>query len=71
MKDLGDATALRRSPELFCDGVPQTLARWPNEGFVKTGEILGTDTFKVWNSIQGCRDGKFRYVEDRPARWAR
>jgi len=67
--DLGDATALRRRPELFVDGVPQTLARWPNEGFVKTGEILGTDTFKVWNSIQGCRDGKFRYVEDRPGRW--
>lgn len=67
--DLGDATALRQRPELFCDGVPQTLARWPNEGFVKTGEILGKDTFKVWNSIQGCRDGKFRFVEDRPARW--
>jgi hypothetical protein len=67
--DWGDATALRRRPELFVDGRPQTLARWPNEGFVKTGEILGTDTFKVWNTIEGCRDGKFRYVEDRPSRW--
>ena len=67
--DWGDATALRRQPELFVDGKPQTLARWPNEGFVKTGEILGTDTFKVWNTIEGCRDGKFRYVEDRPSRW--
>jgi len=67
--DLGDATALRKRPELFCDGAPQTLARWPNEGFVKTGEVLGTDTFKVWNRIDGCRDGKFKFVEDRPARW--
>jgi hypothetical protein len=67
--DLGDATALRRRPELFADGVPQTLARWPNEGFVKTGDILGADTFTVWNSIKGCRDGKFQYVEDRPSRW--
>ncbi|MBP7050550.1 MAG: right-handed parallel beta-helix repeat-containing protein [Phycisphaerae bacterium] len=67
--DLGDATALRRRPELFVDGVPQTLARWPNEGFVKTGEILGTDTFTQWGTIQGCKDGKFRYVEDRPSRW--
>jgi len=69
VKDLGDATALRGRPELFVNGAPQTLARWPNEGFVKTGEILGTDTFKVWNRIEGCRDGKFRYVEDRPSGW--
>jgi len=69
IEDWGDATALRRRPELFVDGVPQTLARWPNEGFVRTGDILGTDTFKVWNTIDGCRDGKFTYVEDRPSRW--
>ncbi len=67
--DFGDATALRRSPELFCGGVPQTLARWPNEGFIKTGEVLGKETFKVWNTIPGCKDGKFRYLEDRPNRW--
>ncbi len=67
--DWGDATALRRRPELFVNGVPQTLARWPNEGFIKTGEILGQDRFKVWNSIEGCRDGKFHYLEDRPNRW--
>ena len=67
--DLGDATALRGRPELFVDGAPQTLARWPNEGFVMTGEVLGTDTFKIWNRIDGCRDGKFRYVEERPSRW--
>jgi hypothetical protein len=69
VKDWGDATALRGRPELFCDGVPQTLARWPNEGFVKTGEILGKETFKVWNTIAGCKDGKFAYLEDRPSRW--
>ena len=69
IEDWGDATALRGRPELFADGEPQTLARWPNEGFVKTGNILGTDTFKVWNSIEGCRDGRFQYVEDRPSRW--
>ena len=69
IEDLGDATALRRSPELFVNGKPQTLSRWPNEGFVKTGEILGKDTFKVWNRIEGCRDGKFGYIEDRPGQW--
>ncbi len=67
--DWGDATALRRRPELFVNGKPQTLARWPNEGFVKTGDILGQETFKVWNRIDGCRDGKFRYLGDRPSHW--
>ena len=65
----GDATQLRRRPELFVNGQPQTLARWPNEGFVKTGDILGKDRFKVWNSIEGCRDGKFHYLGDRPGQW--
>lgn len=69
VRDFGDATDLRCAPELFIDGVPQTLARWPDEGFVATGEILGTDTFTMWGSIPGCRDGKFRYVEERPGTW--
>ncbi|MBM4090783.1 MAG: right-handed parallel beta-helix repeat-containing protein, partial [Planctomycetes bacterium] len=69
VSDYGDATDLRKAPELFVDGVPQTLARWPNEGFVATGDLLGTDTFTVWGSIQGCRDGRFKYVEDRPSAW--
>ncbi|UCF04058.1 MAG: right-handed parallel beta-helix repeat-containing protein, partial [bacterium] len=69
IEDWGDATALRHCPELFVNGKPQTLSRWPNEGFVKTGEILGKDTFKVWNRIEGCRDGIFGYVEDRPGQW--
>jgi hypothetical protein len=68
-RDWGDATALRKRPELFANGQPQTLARWPNDGFVKTGEILGTNTFKVWNSIAGCKDGRFHFLEDRPATW--
>ena len=66
VRDYGDATDLRRARSCLWMGFPQTLARWPNEGFVKTGELLGTDTFKVWDSIPGCRDGKFRFVEDRP-----
>ena len=69
IEDLGDATALRRCPELFVDGRPQTLACWPNESFVKTGAILGKDTFKIWDRIEGCRDGKFSYVEERPGHW--
>ncbi len=69
LSDFGDATDLRRAPELFIDGHPQQLARWPNEGFVATGEVLGTDTFTVWGTRTGCRDGKFRYLEERPSTW--
>jgi hypothetical protein len=65
----GDPTVLKKRPELFVDGTPQNLARWPNQGFVKTGDILGRDTFKVWNSISGCKDGKFRFIEDRAKHW--
>jgi len=36
--------------------VPQILARWPNEGFVKTGDVVG-------------KEAKFHYVDDRPSRW--
>ena len=67
--DWGDSTDLKKRPELFVNGIPQTLARWPNEGFVETGEILGTNTFKMWGSIPGCKDGKFRFVEDRAKGW--
>jgi hypothetical protein len=65
----GDATDLKHRPELFADGRPQTLARWPNEGFVKTGEVLGKDPIKEGASTTGCRDGVFQFLEDRPRQW--
>lgn len=55
-------------PELFCDGQPMTLARWPNDGFVETGPTFGSGT-------QPARGGKdvgqpiFEYEGDRPSRW--
>lgn len=49
--------------ELFVDGQPMTLARWPNEGFVGIGELIEP----------GSRaDGKpsvFEYLDDRHERW--
>ena len=38
---LGDPVKDRHRPALFCDGVVQTLARYPNEGFVYGGRALG------------------------------
>lgn len=55
--------------ELFVDGEPMTLARWPNEGFVKTGEVPGPLTLKAWDQRPGAPTGRFRFEGDRPARW--
>ncbi len=52
-------------PELFFNGRPLTLARWPNTGFVLTGKV--TDT----GSQQDGRGMDFEYAGDEPARWAK
>lgn len=65
--EYGDATDLKQRPDLLVNGVPQTLARWPNEGFIKTGDVLGTNVIK--EHMGGCKDGVFKYVEDRPSLW--
>jgi parallel beta-helix repeat protein len=69
ISDWGDPTALKHRPELFAHGIAQTLARWPNEDFVKTGEVLGQEPLKEGARVVGCKDGIFRFVETRPATW--
>ncbi|MDO4558416.1 MAG: right-handed parallel beta-helix repeat-containing protein, partial [Planctomycetia bacterium] len=68
--DFGDATTLGKRPELFCDGTPQTLARYPDDGFLKTGEVLGTTKLTSWNG-DGAKEGIFRYEDIRIDRWIR
>ncbi len=55
--------------ELFVDGEPMTLARWPNEGFVKTGEVPGPLTLTAWDRRPGAPTGRFKFESDRPTRW--
>lgn len=55
--------------ELFVDGAAQTLARWPDEGFVKTGEVQGPLTLSAWDRKPGTPVGQFRFEGDRPLRW--
>lgn len=57
--------------ELFIDGEPMTLARWPNEGFVKTGEALGPLSLPAYDQKKGTPEGRFRYEGDRPSRWTK
>jgi len=54
--------------ELFFDDQPQTLARWPNEGFVKITALHGPTEVDV-RGTKGCREPIFEIAEDRAARW--
>ena len=54
--------------ELFFDGRPMTLARWPNDGYRHTGELLGGQPITI-HGHSGDAVGKFRYEGDRPERW--
>lgn len=45
--------------ELYCDGKPMTLARWPNNAWAAIAAVPA-----------GKDSGKFSYSGDRPARWA-
>jgi len=54
--------------ELFFQDQPMTLARWPNEGFVKIVDVLGPTPVDV-RGVKGCREGIFTYDGDRPTRW--
>ena len=66
--DLGDPVKPGERLELFFDDRPMTVARWPNEGFVKVGQTVGDKPFDV-RGRTGNRVGKFTYDYDRPDRW--
>lgn len=54
--------------ELFFNGRPMEVSRWPNDSFVNTGEVLGpTETDK--RGRLHARAGQFIYDGDRPLRW--
>jgi hypothetical protein len=54
--------------ELFFRDEPMTLARWPNQGFVKIQQLLGPTPIDV-RGTKGCKEGMFTYDGDRPKRW--
>ncbi len=49
--------------ELYVDGQPMTIARWPNEGFVRIAELV-----EPGSRDQGVPSA-FRYLDDRHERW--
>ncbi|MFO7937851.1 MAG: right-handed parallel beta-helix repeat-containing protein [Kiritimatiellia bacterium] len=56
--------------ELFCDGKPMCLSRWPNKGFTHIDKVLGKTKFAV-RGLPGCREGIFSCVDDRPKLWTK
>ena len=54
--------------ELFCNGKPMQISRWPNEGFTHIDKALGETKFDV-RGLPGRREGVFSCVDDRPSRW--
>jgi len=54
--------------ELFFDGRALQLARWPNGGYVRTGDVLLDDGHKI-HGRRGSKTGRFAYQCDRPKRW--
>ncbi|NOZ19504.1 MAG: hypothetical protein GXP25_00285 [Planctomycetes bacterium] len=52
--------------DLYFDGKPMQLARWPNKGFVEIGKVhVGEYVPRQRNK----KPGVFEYDGDRPARW--
>ena len=54
--------------QLFFQEKLMTLARWPNEGFVKIVDVLKNEPTQI-HGHKGDKVGKFVYDGDRPKRW--
>lgn len=66
--DFGDVAATGKRLEFFFQDKPMTVARWPNDGFVKIVDLVGGDPMDV-RGTKGDKIGKFTYNGDRPKRW--
>ena len=56
--------------ELFFNGVPMEISRWPNHGFTRIDKVLGKTRIEV-RGVAGCKEGIFSYSGDRPRRWTK
>jgi hypothetical protein len=66
--NLGEVAPNGKKAEVFFNGKPLVLARWPNDDFVKVGDLLGDKPMKT-HGIPGNQVGKFTCEGDRPNRW--
>lgn len=68
LRNLGEPTGDANRLEIFFRDEPMTLARWPNEGFVKIVDTVGGAPYDIRGTV-GDRIGRFVYSGDRPTRW--
>ena len=54
--------------EVFFNDEPMPISRWPNDGFIKIEEMLGS-TIRDVRGTKSCVEGIFQYEGDRPKRW--
>jgi hypothetical protein len=66
--DFGGVVPDGKRGELFFNDQSLTLARWPNQGFVKIVAVTGGRPVDVRGTV-GDEIGKFTYDGDRPSRW--
>ncbi|MCL2118372.1 MAG: right-handed parallel beta-helix repeat-containing protein [Planctomycetaceae bacterium] len=54
--------------ELFFDGKPMQVARYPNEGFIKITGLLNEEPVEI-HGAKGDKIGKFHFEDSRVNRW--
>lgn len=66
----GSGRGFKTSPllELYFNGQPMPLSRWPNTGYVSISNLL-TATDVEAHGLKGSKTGLFTYSDDRPKRW--
>jgi hypothetical protein len=68
--DFGDPTDVGKRPELVCNGQFQTLARWPDAGFVHAGVAKGASILpETYINVHGTKEGTFEYLDAYQDRW--
>ena len=68
--DLGDPVDRTNRIDLYCDGVRQTLARWPDEGFTQAGKAVGATALPdTWIHIPGTQEGVLEYLDPQVEAW--
>jgi lysophospholipase L1-like esterase len=66
--NLGEVPPSGKRAEVYFNDRPLTMARWPNEGFVKIADVAGGEPMTE-HGIKGDRLGRFTVDGDRPGRW--
>lgn len=70
ISDLGEPAKAGKRPLLYCDGAEQTLARYPNEGFIISPKALGETIIPpVENGNSGAQEPVFAYEDPRIDSW--